>query len=275
MARRAPRCDASPRRRAPAQHARRGRRCGRSRRGERSSRRCRRRGAPAQRPHPVPGRPRRRGRPIGSGCRAARAAGCRASPTPGSACPAGRPVPHPGTISRAACLGRARGSPPLPPRGSFFESLLCCGIGLRMTRTHAQSPVAEHSQILADGPLVHRHPEGGFNPASQVPAPPAHNSILLRVGTSLHPGRDLRHLGEGEPARPRRRPPVHQAREPFGIVPVHPVPQPGGPCRRSAPQWSGPSPPARAPAPTSAAPHAHPSIWPPPHEAPSPSSRFA
>ena len=66
-----------------------------------------------------------------------------------------------GTISPAACPVPVGGSPPLPPRGSFFERRLCCWVRLRVLRADRQPPKTQRRQLLADAALMQGNAELG------------------------------------------------------------------------------------------------------------------
>ena len=85
--------------------------------------------------------------------------------------------------------------------------------------------MARRHRTFADAPLVSPDPEGGFDPALKVAAPPAHPPVARRIGPGPDPARELDPPIRREPPRPRRRPPVRQPRQALGVVAMPPAPQ--------------------------------------------------
>lgn len=123
---------------------------------------------------------------------------------------AGRPAPRPEIRPRSVGRAPPRGPRRLPPRQSFFESLLSLGVGLRMARAHREPPVAKSRQVLADRPLVQLHPEPPGDPGSQILPSPAHHPVHRRIGTRLQPRHEFGHLPGVEPPGARRASPVRE-----------------------------------------------------------------
>ena len=134
--------------------------------------------------------PREPAKPIESVYRAAHGVWCRAGPRSGSGFPAGRPwrspgkpspgrfscPAHPGTRLRRVCLAQPAGSPPLPPRRSFFEGLLRERIGpgvLRARPAACDTPMSpDRCRPCAHAPRPRRSRQSGAPDRSAASAPP-------------------------------------------------------------------------------------------------------
>ena len=86
-----------------------------------------------------------------------------------------------------------------PSGRKFFKSLLRGGIGRGVLRPGRQAHIAQLRQQLADRALVHRDAEQGLDLLLEIDAPPAHDTILVRIGAGLDKPGDLRLLLRTEP----------------------------------------------------------------------------
>jgi hypothetical protein len=68
--------------------------------------------------------------------------------------------------------------------------LLRHGIGLRVPRTHRNTPEAQAACQLSDTAFVQLHLELARDPFTQINQSPSHNAIRHDVGTGPHPVRD-------------------------------------------------------------------------------------
>ena len=94
-----------------------------------------------------------------------------------------------------------------------------------MLRPGRQAHIAQFRQQLADRALVHRDAEQDLDLLLEIDAPPAHDTILVRIGAGLDKPGDLRLLLRAEPRLAAFRLAVGQTCDPLGVVAVHPVPQ--------------------------------------------------
>jgi len=72
---------------------------------------------------------------------------------------------------------------------------------------------------------VHRDAEQGLDLLLEIDAPPAHDTILVRIGAGLDKPGDLRLLLRSQPRLAALRLAIEQAANTLGVVAVHPVPQ--------------------------------------------------
>src|SRR6202023_2938737 len=186
---------------------------------------------------------------------------CRAWPRCGSACLAGQRGLHPETRFRPAGRQAPAGLRCAPARRSFFKSLLCLKVALRVHGTPRHAAEIQLLQQLADAALMQMNMEFGGDAVPQVSTAPAHHAIGLEVRTALHPLGHLTPLGLGG-ARPKAPPshprcsekpsraasagPCHRPARPTAAN-DHPAPWQWPECAASAwRQPSAPPPPATA-----------------------------
>ena len=126
-------------------------------------------------------------------------------------------------------MGVARGCPfgsPPPLRGSFLKRLQGRLVLPIVPRPDGDVAEVQPVQKLADGPLVVDHAPALGDQRLQVGAAPARQvAQASRSGSCLDDPVQLGLLLRRQPPRVARRGPVHQARRPLGVEPVHPVAQ--------------------------------------------------
>src|ERR1700730_12056336 len=115
-----------------------------------------------------------------------------------SACLAGQRGLHPETRFRPAGRQAPAGLRCAPARRSFFKSLLCLKVALRVHGTPRHAAEIQLLQQLADAALMQMNMEFGGDAVPQVSTAPAHHAIGLEVRTALHPLGHLTPLGLGE-----------------------------------------------------------------------------
>src|SRR6202011_5297481 len=108
----------------------------------------------------------------------------RAWPRCGSACLAGQRGLHPETRFRPAGRQAPAGLRCAPARRSFFKSLLCLKVALRVLGTPRH---AAEIQLLQQ--LMQMNMEFGGDAVPQVSTAPAHHAIGLEVRTASPPTR--------------------------------------------------------------------------------------
>ena len=101
----------------------------------------------------------------------------------------------------------------------------CFSILLGMKRARLQSGQLQPAQPLADGSLVYRYGEPLGHLAPQVEASPAHHLVGLGIGAFDHQCLQIIHLRLVESRRSARATARRQARDPGGIVAMHPIAQ--------------------------------------------------
>src|SRR5438477_6697454 len=86
-----------------------------------------------------------------------------------------------GTTPRSACQRPKQAAPRSPGLGSFFKTLLSCGVFLRMVGPRLQPGHPKPVQQLADRPLGQRDRPARGDLRAKIGAAPAYHSIALKI----------------------------------------------------------------------------------------------